>query len=185
LARGEIMGPLHGVPITIKDTLESIGVIRTGGTRAARISFQGRRDRGGPASPRAASSLARPMPELAGAIETDNPSTDAPTIPMISHDTKAAGGESAIVAACGSPLGSAPTPRHSNSAHFAASPRSNRPAASRAPANSQCRWVRNPVFHVSLIARKVDDLTLALPIIAGPDFRDHWIVGMPLLDQRP
>ncbi len=41
---------------------------------------------------------------------------------------------------------------------------------------------RNPVFHVSLIARKVQDLALALPIISGPDFRDHSIVGMPLHD---
>jgi amidase len=41
---------------------------------------------------------------------------------------------------------------------------------------------RNPVFHVSLIARKVGDLALALPIVAGPDFRDHSIVGMPLGD---
>jgi len=41
---------------------------------------------------------------------------------------------------------------------------------------------RNPVFHVSLIARKVQDLALALPIISGPDFRDHSIVEMPLGD---
>src|SRR5258708_30996080 len=33
LARGEIKGPLHGVPITIKDTLETAGVICTGGTK--------------------------------------------------------------------------------------------------------------------------------------------------------
>ncbi|MEA2856978.1 MAG: amidase, partial [Methylobacteriaceae bacterium] len=33
LARGEIKGPLHGVPVTIKDTLETAGVICTGGTK--------------------------------------------------------------------------------------------------------------------------------------------------------
>lgn len=33
LARGEIKGPLHGVPVTIKDTLETTGVICTGGTK--------------------------------------------------------------------------------------------------------------------------------------------------------
>jgi len=33
LARGEIKGSLHGVPITIKDTLETTGVICTGGTK--------------------------------------------------------------------------------------------------------------------------------------------------------
>ena len=32
LARGQIMGPLHGVPMTIKDSLDTAGVITTGGT---------------------------------------------------------------------------------------------------------------------------------------------------------
>jgi amidase len=30
------------------------------------------------------------------------------------------------------------------------------------------------------LARKVEDLALALPIISGPDYRDYSIVGMPL-----
>src|ERR1700733_2105872 len=33
LGRGDIKGPLHGVPVTIKDTLETTGVICTGGTK--------------------------------------------------------------------------------------------------------------------------------------------------------
>jgi len=32
LARGELKGPLHGVPMTIKDSLDTAGVISTGGT---------------------------------------------------------------------------------------------------------------------------------------------------------
>src|SRR3989442_9544811 len=32
LARGETKGPLHGVPMTIKDSLDTEGVISTGGT---------------------------------------------------------------------------------------------------------------------------------------------------------
>lgn len=32
LARGDIKGPLHGVPMTIKDSLDTAGVISTGGT---------------------------------------------------------------------------------------------------------------------------------------------------------
>ena len=31
LARGELWGPLHGVPMTIKDALETAGVRTTGG----------------------------------------------------------------------------------------------------------------------------------------------------------
>ena len=43
LARGEIKGPLHGVPITIKDTLETAGVICTGGTKG-RANFAPKAD---------------------------------------------------------------------------------------------------------------------------------------------
>jgi amidase len=32
LARGEILGPLHGVPVTIKDSLDTQGIISTWGT---------------------------------------------------------------------------------------------------------------------------------------------------------
>jgi hypothetical protein len=38
LARGQITGPLHGVPMTIKDSLDTAGVITTGGT-TGRASF--------------------------------------------------------------------------------------------------------------------------------------------------
>ena len=40
LARGEIKGPLHGVPMTTKDALDIRGVVTTGGTmgRASRVA---------------------------------------------------------------------------------------------------------------------------------------------------
>ena len=38
LARGELRGPLHGVPMVIKDSLDTQGVISTGGTKG-RESF--------------------------------------------------------------------------------------------------------------------------------------------------
>jgi amidase len=42
LARGELLGPLHGVPMTIKDSLDTAGIISTGGTkgRAAFVPTQ-------------------------------------------------------------------------------------------------------------------------------------------------
>ena len=60
-----------------------------------------------------------------------------------------------------------------------------KPTSGRVPRTGQFPLplgARSPLAHVSLIARKVQDLALALPIIAGPDFRDHAIVGMPLGD---
>ena len=61
-----------------------------------------------------------------------------------------------------------------------------KPTSGRVPRTGQFPMplgARNPVFHVSLIARKVSDLALALPIISGPDFLvDSTIVAMPLGD---
>src|SRR5262249_25007402 len=33
LARGTVLGPLHGVPMTIKDSLDTAGLVTTGGTK--------------------------------------------------------------------------------------------------------------------------------------------------------
>src|SRR5690606_19246942 len=43
LSRGDIRGPLHGVPMTIKDSFDTAGVISTGGT-LGRASFIPERD---------------------------------------------------------------------------------------------------------------------------------------------
>ena len=43
LARGEVWGELHGVPMTIKDSLDTAGVISTGGTQG-RAAFVPQRD---------------------------------------------------------------------------------------------------------------------------------------------
>ena len=192
LARGEIRGPLHGVPVTIKDTLETIGVICTGGTKG-RANYVPKADATSVARLRAAGAVIlgkTNVPELAGAIETDNLVYGRTNNPYDLARTPggSSGGESAIVAACGSPLGLGTDAGGSIRipAHFcglaAIKPTSGR--VSRTGQFPLPMGARNAVFHVSLIARQVDDLALALPIIAGPDFRDHSIVGMPLLDPK-
>src|SRR6202044_853085 len=98
------------------------------------------------------------------------------------------GGEAAIVSAGGSPLGLGTDAGGSIRipAHFCGLA-AIKPTSGRVPRTGQFpqpMGARAPVFHVSLIARHVEDLALALPIISGPDFRDHSIVGMPLLDPR-
>jgi len=74
LARGEIKGPLHGVPVTIKDTLETSGVVCTGGTKG-RANYVPKADATAVARLRAAGGIIlgkTNVPELAGAIESDN-----------------------------------------------------------------------------------------------------------------
>ena len=192
LARGEIKGPLHGVPMTIKDTLETTGVICTGGTKG-RANYVPKADATAVARLRAAGGIIlgkTNVPELAGAIESDNLVYGRTNNPYDLARTPggSSGGESAIVAACGSPLGLGTDAGGSIRipAHFCGLA-AIKPTSGRVPRTGQFplpMGARNAVFHVSLIARKVDDLALALPLISGPDFRDHSIVGMPLLDPK-
>jgi amidase len=187
LARGDIKGPLHGVPVTIKDTLETTGVICTGGTKG-RANYVPNADATAVARLRAAGAIIlgkTNVPELAGAIETDNLVYGRTNNPYDLGRTPggSSGGEAAIVAACGSPLGLGTDAGGSIRipAHFCGLA-AIKPTSGRVPRTGQFplpMGARNAVFHVSLIARNVDDLALALPIIAGPDFRDHSIVGCP------
>src|SRR3984893_5625134 len=190
LARGEIKGLLHGVPITIKDTLETTGVICTGGTKG-RANYVPKADATAVARLRAAGGIIlgkTNVPELAGAAETDNLVYGRTNNPYDLTRTPggSSGGEAAIIAAGGSPLGLGTDAGGSIRipAHYCGLA-AIKPTSGRVPRTGQFPMplgARNPVFHVSLIARKVGDLALALPIIAGPDFRDHSIMGMPLGD---
>jgi len=192
LARGDIKGPLHGVPMTIKDTLETTGVICTGGTKG-RANYVPKADATAVARLRAAGAIflgKTNVPELAGAVESDNLVYGRTNNPYDLTRTPggSSGGEAAIISACGSPLGLGTDAGGSIRipAHFCGLA-AIKPTSGRVPRTGQFpqpMGARAPVFHVSLIARHVEDLALALPIISGPDFRDNSIVGMPLLDPK-
>ena len=147
LARGEIKGPLHGVPMTIKDTLETAGVICTGGTKG-RANFVPKADATAVARLRAAGAIflgKTNVPELAGAVESDNLVYGRTNNPYDLARTPggSSGGEAAIIAACGSPWVSAPTPAAASASPriSAGSPRSSRPPAGcRAPGSFRSRW---------------------------------------------
>ncbi len=188
LARGAIRGPLHGVPFTVKDTLETAGVVCTGGTtgRAAHVPSA---DATVVARMRAAGAVLlgkTNTPEIAAAFETDNLVYGRTNNPYDLTRTPggSTGGESAIIAAGGSPLGlgtdlggSIRVP-----AHFCGLA-AIKPTSGRIPRAGQFPpplGARAAISHICLIARAVDDLALALPLVAGPDFRDHAIVAMPV-----
>ena len=192
IARGDIKGPLHGVPMTIKDTLETSGVICTGGTKG-RANYVPKADASAVARLRAAGAIflgKTNVPELAGAIESDNLVYGRTNNPYDLARTPggSSGGEAAIIAACGSPLGLGTDAGGSIRipAHFCGLA-AIKPTSGRVPRTGQFpqpMGARAPVFHVSLIARHVEDLALALPIISGPDFRDASIVGSRCWTQK-
>ncbi len=192
LARGELKGPLHGVPVTIKDTLEVAGVICTGGTKG-RAHFVPQADATAVARLKAAGAIVlgkTNVPELAGALETDNIVYGRTNNPYDLARTPggSSGGEAAIIAARGSPLGLGTDAGGSIRvpAHYCGLA-ALKPTSGRVPRTGQFPrplGPRNSVFHVSLIARKVEDLALAFPIIAGPDFHDYTIVDMPIRDMH-
>jgi amidase len=108
LAAGERVGPLHGVPMTIKDSLDTADAVSTGGTKG-RAGFVPRADAAVAARLRAAGAILlgkTNTPELTMAYETDNLLHGRTNNPFDLSLTAggSSGGAAAIVAAGGSPF---------------------------------------------------------------------------------
>ena len=74
LAHGEIIGPLHGVPITVKDSFDTEGIISTAGTKG-RASYIPQQDATAVVRMRAAGAILlgkTNLPELSLAYESNN-----------------------------------------------------------------------------------------------------------------
>jgi fatty acid amide hydrolase len=109
VARGDELGPLHGVPITLKECFELEGTASTFGIEARRTAVAATDDRY-VAALRGAGAIVLAKTNVAQYLlffETDNPvygRTDHPTDPTRSPGGSS-GGEAALIAAGGSPLG--------------------------------------------------------------------------------
>jgi len=193
LARGEIKGPLHGVPMTIKDSLDTAGVISTGGTTGRR-SFVPTRDATVVARLRGAGAILlgkTNTPELTLSVETDNlvyGRTNNPyDLSLIPGGSS--GGAASIVAAGGSPfdLGTDTGGSIRQPAHFCGIA-GIKPTSGRVPRTghiiSYDMGALDALTQIGPMARFVKDLGLILRIIAGVDWRDPAIVPMPLGDPR-
>jgi len=192
LARGEIKGPLHGVPITIKDSFDTEGVISTAGTKG-RASYVPQQDATAVARMRAAGAILlgkTNLPELSLAYESNNLIYGRTNNPYDLSRTPggSSGGESAIIAAGGSPLGLGTDGFGSIRipSHFCGIA-GLKPTSGRIPFTG----LLPPAFgasatlrHVGPMARYVEDLILTLPILAGVDWRDPATVSMALDDPR-
>lgn len=191
LAQGTTIGPLHGVPMTIKDSLDTAGVVSTGGTKG-RADFVPEHDATVVARLRAAGAILlgkTNTPELTLAGETNNLIYGQTNNPYDLSRTPggSSGGAAAILAAGGSPLdigsdtgGSIRLP-----AHFCGIA-GLKPTSGRVPRTGHIvpfgLGAVDALTQNGPMARYVEDLILTLPIIAGVDWRDPGIVPMPLGD---
>src|SRR5438270_11893297 len=190
LARGEINGPLHGVPITIKDSFDTMGVISTAGTKG-RASYVPQQDATAVARMRAAGAILlgkTNLPELSMAYESDNLIYGRTNNPYDLSRTPggSSGGESAIIAAGGSPLGLGTDGFGSIRipSHFCGIA-GLKPTSGRIPFTGLLPHgfgALARVRHVGPMDRYVEALISTLRVLAGPDFRDSTIVATPLGD---
>lgn len=191
LSRGELAGPLHGVPMTIKDSFDTAGVISTGGT-LGRANFIPERDATVVARVKAAGAILMGKTntsELTLSFDPDNLVYGRTNNPYDTTRTPggSSGGAAAIVASGGSPFeigsdygGSIRLP-----AHFCGIA-GIKPTSGRVPRTGHiipyAAGATDAYQQVGPLARKVADLNLLMPVIAGPDFEDPAIIPMPWSD---
>jgi len=192
LDRGEPQGPLHGVPMTIKDSFDTAGVVTTGGTKG-RAGFVPREDATVVRRLKRAGAILlgkTNTPELTLGFETSNLVYGRTNNPYDLARTPggSSGGAAAIVAAGGSPFdvgsdygGSIRLP-----CHFCGLA-GIKPTMGRVPRTGHVYpfgGLLDSAQQIGPLARRVEDLSLLLPILSGPDFVDPAIVPMPLGDPR-
>ncbi len=188
LARGSVLGPLHGVPITIKDAFEIAGLRTTSGYERL-TGYVPPADAPVVAKLRAAGAVIigkTNLPPLADDLQTDNAIFGRTNNPWnLDHSPGgSSGGEAAAIAARMSPLGlgsdwggSIRHPAHCCGI-FGLKPTENLVSTA---GYGEGLGFPNAVRHMNCVgpmARSVRDLDLALRIIAGPD--DRYLETPPI-----
>ncbi len=188
LAAGGKVGPLHGVPFTVKDSFDTAGVM----TQRGSPIFKGR-------TPDAdATSVARMknagaivlaktnLPEFSYSTESDNLLTGRSNNPWNLDRTPggSSGGESAAIAAGMSPIGLG-----SDLAISVRGPAAHTGIVSLKPTHGRIPmtgvWPRAPRrdWHVGPMAHTIRDLALSYSLLAGPDGLDSFSTTSHVYDR--
>ncbi|SPF50709.1 Amidase [Candidatus Sulfopaludibacter sp. SbA4] len=177
-ARNAPDGPLHGVPFSIKDSIELAGTVCTAGTLGRAHAAPSTEDATLVARLRAAGAIpiARTnLPDLLFAFESDNLIFGATNNPYDLTRTSggSSGGEAALIAACGSPLGLG-----SDAAGSVRVPAAFCGIASIKPTSGRLSrtghfppaggWIE-ALWQIGPMARYVEDLSAAMALLAGPE----------------
>jgi amidase len=185
LQRGQTLGPLHGLPFTVKDWIDAAGLPCSGADTRYRNRIPAR-DATAVARMRQAGAIllgktnALVQNEVYG--RTNNPYN--PTFSPCGSSS----GEAAIIAAGGSPLGlgsdsggSIRQPAH------ACGIAGLKPTSGRVPLTGHFPFIsamNDPRTVIGPMARYVEDLALVLPILSGVDWQDASLMPVPLGDWR-
>lgn len=181
----------EGVPFSVKDSIEIAGAVCTAGTVGRRDAAPATRDatlvgrlRRAGAIPIARTNL----PDLLFAFETDNLLFGRTNHPCDSAYScgGSSGGEAALIASCGSPLGLG-----SDAAGSVRLPAAFcgiaaiKPTSGRLPRTGHMPpaggWIE-ALWQIGPMARTVADLIAVMPILAGADGVDYTSPDMPLDD---
>ena len=192
LAAGAIKGPLHGIPMTIKDSLDTFDMITTWGT-LGRQQFRPGKDAACVARLRDAGAILvgkTNTPEFTLSFQTDNLLFGRTSNPFDPERTSggSSGGAAALIASGAVPFdigtdtgGSIRLP-----AHFCGIC-GIKPTTGRVPSTGNALpafGLIAPLTQPGPLARYVDDLDLLLPIISGPDFIDPHCIDAPWHDPK-
>ena len=173
--RGDELGPLHGLPFTVKDTIETAGLRSTSGS-PVRAQFIPEHDAPAVARLLAAGAILlgkTNTAEMAMDYNTDNPVFGRATNPYDSSRTTggSSGGEAVAIATCMSPggLGSDLAGSVRIPAHFCGIA-GLKPTMGQVPGGGQFPAAEGPYALGSVIgpmARTVSDLRLFFDVLAG------------------
>lgn len=187
LEGGASVGPLHGVPFTAKDVLAVEGLVAAVGIPERRHVVP-KRDATVVARMRNAGAVLlgkTNTPPFGGGGETDNPVYGRTLNPFDLERTPggSSGGEAALLAAGGSPLGLGSDSGGSLRlpAHFCGVA-TIKPTHGRVPISGffpPTGAMADPRSTIGPMARSVEDLVLALPLLCGPDGRDPSVPPVP------
>jgi amidase len=177
IMRGEVAGSLHGVPFTVKDTIETKNIVTTSGS-LLRVSHVPDKDAPAVARMKAAGAILlgkTNVPEMAIPYECDNPVFGRTNNPHDLNKTSggSSGGEAAAISACLSPagLGSDLSGSIRVPAHFCGIV-GLKPTSGRVSCAGHFPPVIGALSKGAVIgpmARDVEDLSLLLNVLTEPD----------------
>lgn len=190
--QGAAIGPLHGVPMTLKDSIDTAGVITTGGV-TGRMRHTPKQDATVAKRLKEAGAILlgkTNTPPLTLAFETTNRvygQTNNPYDPTRTPGGSS-GGAAAIIAAGGAPFdigsdtgGSIRQPAHNCGITGL------KPTSGRIPRTGHIISFVGHIHELTQLgpmARYVDDLIFLAPLLLGEDWIDPGIIPMPWLDPK-